>query len=258
MLLKESMCPGAKAYIIPARGNGKSESMRRYLEQEINKIKNDENNGGVDMKSAYCGFCVYRRGYYTCEECRECNGYTNFIQDTNGNRDYCKTDVRGPEAAYRLKPGCITVEHLIEKVIFNDPATIIIWKGGRKTVVKAQNGEPFDPEKGMAMAIAKYVMGNKGAFNNVFDKWCAPYYEQQELKAKTEKLKKHLEEELSAIGSLKQAAESFELPSHVIETFKRLYIESNGNLKIVPMFDITDDVIEEVQRVSEERNAKEE
>lgn len=170
--------PGTNTiYISEARGNGKSESMRRYLEQEVNKIKNDENNGGVDMKSAYCAFCVSRNGFgITCEHC---NGFNKFRQDTSGTIDYSKKDVRGPEAAYKLNPGCITIEHLIEKVIFNGPATIIVWKCGRKTVVKAQPGEPFDPEKGMAMAIAKYVMGNKGAFNNVFNKWCAPYVEQR-------------------------------------------------------------------------------
>lgn len=177
MMFTEKMCPGTKAYIIPARGNGKSEMIRQIIENEVKKMEKRQNNGGVGMKSAYCEFCVSRNGFGII--CEHCNGFSKFRQDTSGTIDYSKKDVRGPEAAYKLNPGCITIEHLIEKVIFNDPATIIIWKGGRKTVVKAQNGEPFDPEKGMAMAIAKYVMGNKGAFNNVFDKWCAPYYEQR-------------------------------------------------------------------------------
>lgn len=59
----------------------------------------------------------------------------------------------------------------ISKVIFNKPATIIIWSDGVKTVVKAQKGDKFDPEKGLAMAIAKRVLGNKGSFNNEFKKW---------------------------------------------------------------------------------------
>lgn len=58
----------------------------------------------------------------------------------------------------------------IEKVIFNDPATIILWKDGTKTVVQAQ-GEDFDPEKGMAMAIAKKALGNKGNYYDVFKEW---------------------------------------------------------------------------------------
>lgn len=58
----------------------------------------------------------------------------------------------------------------IEKVIFHDPATIVYWKDGSKTVVKAKN-EPFDPEKGLAMAISKYFLGNKGNYYEIFKKW---------------------------------------------------------------------------------------
>ena len=58
----------------------------------------------------------------------------------------------------------------ITNVIFNDPATIVFWSDGTKTVVKAE-GEPFDPEKGLAMAIAKKALGNKGNYYNEFKKW---------------------------------------------------------------------------------------
>lgn len=58
----------------------------------------------------------------------------------------------------------------IENVIFNDPATIVFWRDGSKTVVKAQN-EPFDKEKGLAMAIAKKVYGNEGNYYNEFKKF---------------------------------------------------------------------------------------
>lgn len=55
----------------------------------------------------------------------------------------------------------------IKEVIFNNPATIVIWKDGEKTVVKAQNGEAYDPEKGLVMAITKRALGNKGNYCNV-------------------------------------------------------------------------------------------
>ena len=58
-----------------------------------------------------------------------------------------------------------------QKVIFNNPATIIIWADGTKTVVKCQNGDVYDPEKGMALCCAKKLLGNKSNFNNVFKKW---------------------------------------------------------------------------------------
>ena len=58
----------------------------------------------------------------------------------------------------------------IKKVIFSNPATIIFWSDGSKTVVKAHNDD-YDPEKGLAMAIAKKALGNEGNYYNVFKKW---------------------------------------------------------------------------------------
>lgn len=56
----------------------------------------------------------------------------------------------------------------IKRVIFNDPATIIIWADGTKTVVKCAKDEKFDPEKGLAMAIAKKAIGNEGWYYDIF------------------------------------------------------------------------------------------
>lgn len=53
----------------------------------------------------------------------------------------------------------------IKRVIFSDPATIVFWEDGTKTVVKAHN-EDFDPEKGLAMAVCKRVYGDK--YHRVF------------------------------------------------------------------------------------------
>jgi hypothetical protein len=58
----------------------------------------------------------------------------------------------------------------IKNVIFNDPATIVFWADGTKTVVKAVD-EPFDKEKGLAMAICKKIFGNKGKYFNYIKKW---------------------------------------------------------------------------------------
>lgn len=60
----------------------------------------------------------------------------------------------------------------ITNVIFNNPATIVFWEDGTKTVVKCQKGDKYDEEHGLAVAIAKKALGNKGNFNEVFKKWC--------------------------------------------------------------------------------------
>lgn len=59
----------------------------------------------------------------------------------------------------------------IKKVIFRDPATIIFWEDGTKTVVKTQDGEKYDKEKGFAMAVCKKVFGNERDYYNVFKRW---------------------------------------------------------------------------------------
>lgn len=60
----------------------------------------------------------------------------------------------------------------IKRVIINEPATIILWEDGSKTVVKCAPDEPFDPEKGIAMAYIKHVMFNDKTTkcNKWFDK----------------------------------------------------------------------------------------
>ncbi len=63
----------------------------------------------------------------------------------------------------------------IENVIFNDPATIVFWSDGSKTVVKCQDGDTFSKETGLAMAIAKRALDNKGRFNETFKQWIPEY-----------------------------------------------------------------------------------
>lgn len=56
----------------------------------------------------------------------------------------------------------------IKDVIFNPPATIVFWTDNTKTVVKS-DGELYDPEKGIAMAISRKMIGdNKREYYNIF------------------------------------------------------------------------------------------
>ena len=74
-----------------------------------------------------------------------------------------------------LKKEKDTEEVTIKNVIFNPPATIVFWSNGDKTVVKCDEIEKFDPEKGMAMAISKHALGNKGNYYNEFIKYAGKY-----------------------------------------------------------------------------------
>ena len=59
----------------------------------------------------------------------------------------------------------------IKNVIFNPPATIVMWDDDTKTVVKCGPRDTYDPEKGLAMAVAKKALGNNGNYFEAFKKW---------------------------------------------------------------------------------------
>ena len=67
----------------------------------------------------------------------------------------------------------------IKKVIFNYPATIIIWSDKTKTVVKCKAGDMWDPEKGFVMAYLTKVMG-KSELHKSLKKYVRPQEELEE------------------------------------------------------------------------------
>lgn len=85
------------------------------------------------------------------------------------NNSYVNTYTKAIADYFSRKDNFMSV--FLKEVIYNDPATIAFWSDGTKTVVKAQPGDIFDPEKGLAMAIAKKACGNKGNYYNGFKKW---------------------------------------------------------------------------------------
>ena len=93
----------------------------------------------------------------------------------------------------------------IKKVIFNYPATIVLWSDGSKTVVKCQDGDIYDPEKGLAMAISKKALGNKGNYCNEFKKWLPEEEEEEEgtveLRFDTSELSSELSNSLAGLAS---------------------------------------------------------
>ena len=62
-------------------------------------------------------------------------------------------------------------EGRIKDVKFSGPATIVFWTDGTKTVVKCRKGDKFDPEKGIAMACAKKLMGNEDGYHKTIEKY---------------------------------------------------------------------------------------
>lgn len=85
---------------------------------------------------------------------------------------YCKQDIDSvSKMIQNLNHGCLVPG--IAKVIYNPPATIILWEDETKTVVKCCKTDIYDPEKGFAMAIIKKLCGNTSApFHRLFKTWC--------------------------------------------------------------------------------------
>lgn len=122
----------------------------------------------------------------------------------------------------------------IEKVVFNDPATIVFWKDGTKTVVKAQNNEKYDPEKGLAMAIAKKTMGNKGNYYNEIKKWVESYEWPRRLmlkvgiiKPKEQRMAEQAEARLMEVFRNKKATKA-EMSVAIEEALKFLAYREDG------------------------------
>ena len=84
--------------------------------------------------------------------------------------DMLETDFAKYELREKLRYTPDNPSVAIKKVYFNDPATVVLWADGTKTIVRAEN-EEYDPEKGLAMAIAKKSLGNKGSYYETFKKW---------------------------------------------------------------------------------------
>ena len=89
----------------------------------------------------------------------------NYVRGTSNSEFVFKNNgyIKVPSAKQRA-------QNSIRKVIFNNPATIVLWSDGTKTVVKCDERDEFDPEKGLAMAICKKHFGG-GFYNDIFKKW---------------------------------------------------------------------------------------
>ena len=59
----------------------------------------------------------------------------------------------------------------ISKVVFNNPATIVFWADGTKTVVKCMEGQEFNEYYGVACAIMKRFFGNNSKASAFVEKF---------------------------------------------------------------------------------------
>lgn len=144
-------------------------SVKDYIEKRVEDFAGER---GLGWEVSYDNFTdsvrihfwdIYSKGHDYAIDMREATTYTYTA---------CALEVIFEDMDKKL---IIThwTGHLptIKDVIYNGPATIVFWVDGSKTVVKCQEDDDYDPEKGLAMAIAKKALGNKGNYCNIFKKW---------------------------------------------------------------------------------------
>lgn len=75
----------------------------------------------------------------------------------------------------------------IERVIYNDRTTILLFDDGTKTIAQCAPEDTFDPISGLAIALCKKLVGNQ-TFHDLIEEFACPEYE---------KRKKHAEKNAS-------------------------------------------------------------
>lgn len=122
------------------------------------------------------------RVYYACSYCAHGEKYAQYCKKCIDGSNYLSRNRHYELAIDGLRDGLRSVRIMpeIKNVIFNDPATIVFWSDDTKTVVKCQDEDIFDPEKGIAMAILKRSENNKGRYYNEIKKWSQAYYDEKQ------------------------------------------------------------------------------
>ena len=59
----------------------------------------------------------------------------------------------------------------VEKVLFRNPATIVWFSDGTKSVAICGYDDVYDKETGMAICLCKRMLGNK-EYRELMEKWC--------------------------------------------------------------------------------------
>lgn len=58
----------------------------------------------------------------------------------------------------------------IKEVIYNAPATIVLWSDGTKTVTKCAEGDEYSKETGLAICVLKKIAGG-AQVHKLFEEW---------------------------------------------------------------------------------------
>ena len=99
----------------------------------------------------------------------------------------------------------------IEKVIFNGPATIVMWSDGTKTVVKCQEGDEYSKQTGLLMCVFKKAFGAKNDLEKMLNKLCSV----ENVKLQIPFLDFNVDDEIDKFQQLSEIRETAHKPGFV-------------------------------------------
>ena len=126
------------------------EREKRMIDVKFNDLEKDLKELGIELSTVR-----HSSGECGCE----IEGY--FRPEVYKARNAREKRTKKPTWACQVLPK-------MKKVIFNGPATTILWKDGSKTTVKCQAEDVWSDEVGIAMCCLKRILGNEGNFDNIF------------------------------------------------------------------------------------------
>ncbi len=151
------------------RRNGKTMTCLKYLEKEFEKKE-----GEKTMNTAFNDLVRNKRAYLVTDNtrvpvlidtievaCGEAPSFEGHMLEPTLS-DIIDRRVNSFMSKPTKLPGIKTVH-------FSGPVTAVIWEDKTKTIVRANDGEFIDYEKGLAMAIAKKVLGTNKSGSNYYD-----------------------------------------------------------------------------------------
>lgn len=109
----------------------------------------------------------------------------------------------------------------VEKVIFNNNATIVYFNDNTKTVVKRQEGDVWSKEVGLMAAFSKKLFGNDNTFNKIVNRYCSEYYNDNE------DIQYGLEKLASNLKAYEGAAKSDEAYDYSKEAYEKVCNDIN-------------------------------
>ena len=152
------------------------EDRQSVREQIIQAIYKKEEKA---MKFGKCITCAHKNEYWRCGSCNIGEMYEE-VEHQITTEYHMMGSRNGKNMAVKeylnMLYGTKTLPR-IKDVIFNDPATIVFWEDGTKTVVKVMEGDEFDPYTGLAQAISKKALGDD--YRKEFKKWTNRYYKKK-------------------------------------------------------------------------------